>query len=166
MCRCLPSVPQSFVDSMVIFVNRRVGALVEVLSPKDAAFAFARRLRQYVQAHDATTMALGIRAGRKLSEGLVVGEGSETEGVGQGELEEHDVQVRFFVGYTWGVSFTIYSRRLRLRPLSVRTWHHPQICDLIARFYEQYRSWRRSGRRTVPLYICPTRGTFFAFLSI
>lgn len=103
--RCLPSPPQSFVDSMVVFVNRRVGALVEVLSPKDAACAFARRLRQHVQAHDATTAALGIRAGRKkvsegdtncndtsTGEGLVGGEGSAAAGGGHGELEEHDVQ--------------------------------------------------------------------------
>lgn len=50
---------------MVVFVNRRITALVDALSPREAACAFARRLRQHVQAHDATTAALGIRAGRK-----------------------------------------------------------------------------------------------------
>lgn len=77
---------------MVVFVDRRIGALVEVLSPKDAACAVARRLRQHVQAHDAFTAALGVRAGRKVSEGLVDGEGGEAGGAEQGELEEHDIQ--------------------------------------------------------------------------
>ncbi|CAM9185984.1 unnamed protein product, partial [Ectocarpus sp. 8 AP-2014] len=93
----------SFVDSMVVFVDRRIGALVSVMSPKDAAYAFARRLRQHVQAHDATTLALGIRAGRtrKSSENIKsqrdenvaesVGEGPAAAGDGE-ETEEHDVQ--------------------------------------------------------------------------
>lgn len=103
---CWTLLPQSFVDSMVVFVERRIGALVSVISPKDAACAFARRLRHHVQAHDATTLALGIRAGRtrKSSEkdeksqrdetlAESVGEGSTATGDGE-EMEEHDVQVR------------------------------------------------------------------------
>lgn len=50
---------------MVVFANRRITALVDALSPRGAACAFARRLRQHAQTHDATTAALGIRAGRK-----------------------------------------------------------------------------------------------------
>ncbi|CAM9628400.1 unnamed protein product, partial [Ectocarpus fasciculatus] len=93
----------SFVDSMVVFVDRRIGALVSAMSPKDAACAFARRLRHHVQAHDATTLALGIRAGRTrksaekdksqrdatLAESA--GEGSAATVDGE-EMEEHDVQ--------------------------------------------------------------------------
>ncbi|CAM9405979.1 unnamed protein product [Ectocarpus sp. 6 AP-2014] len=93
----------SFVDSMVVFVDRRIGALVSVMSPKDAAYAFARRLRQHVQAHDATTLALGVRAGRtrKSSENVKSQRGENVaESVGEGpaatvdgeETEEHDVQ--------------------------------------------------------------------------
>lgn len=102
---------------MVVFVNRRVGALVEVLSPKDAACAMARRLRQHVQAHDATTAALGIGAGRVVFEGLMDGEGGEEEGVGQGELEEHDVQARvscFSKSYKHCVVFSnVFLRRVQ-----------------------------------------------------
>eukprot|EP00903_Cladosiphon_okamuranus_P012207 g11449.t1 len=102
----------SFVDSMVVFVDRRIGALVEVLSPKDAACALARRLRHHVQAHDAFTTALRIRAGRKHPPEL--GDDCSNSNRGRGEdgvdvcdddgkaraaagdkeegLEEHDVQ--------------------------------------------------------------------------
>ncbi|CAB1109187.1 unnamed protein product [Ectocarpus sp. CCAP 1310/34] len=95
--------PHSFVDSVVVFIDRRIDALVSVMSPKDAAYAFARRLRQHVQAHDATTLALGIRAGRtrKSSENIKgqrdqnvtesVGERPAATGDGE-ETEEHDVQ--------------------------------------------------------------------------
>eukprot|EP00752_Nemacystus_decipiens_P014209 g12638.t1 len=97
----------SFVDSMVVFVDRRIGALVEVLSPKDAACAVARRLRQHVQAHDAFTAALRIRAGRTQNPGEGVdccggsrpGEVGDEDGTapgGDGDkvVEEHDVQAR------------------------------------------------------------------------
>ncbi len=92
---------------MVVFMNRRIGALLEVLSPKDAACELARRLRQHVRAHDATTAALGIRAGRKKSpeRGTSCTDPSaevEEEGGGDkkaaasggegGELEEHHVE--------------------------------------------------------------------------
>lgn len=98
---------QSFVDSMVIFVDRRIGALVEALSPKDAACALARRLRRHVQAHDAFTAALRIRAGRTQtpenrggdcsdrSRGEeVVDDEQRTAPGGDGDegVEEHDVQ--------------------------------------------------------------------------
>lgn len=49
---------------MVEFVNRRLLTLTRALYPKDIAVAVAARLRRHVQAHDRTTEALGIRAGR------------------------------------------------------------------------------------------------------
>lgn len=107
-----PCRPQSFVDSMVVFVNRRIGALVEVLSPKDAACALARRLRCHVRAHDAFTAALRIRAGRKRApengvdcsdqsrgEDANNEEGAAREGDGDEGVEEHDVQASFAKGW-------------------------------------------------------------------
>lgn len=98
------------------FVNRRIGALADVLSPKDAACALARRLRQHVQAHDAFTAALRIRAGRKQTFEIGVdrsdqnpteemdndddddddgGDARAAAGGGDEDVEEHDVQVSF-----------------------------------------------------------------------
>lgn len=94
---------------MVVFVDRRIGALVEVLSPKDTACALARRLRHHAQAHDAFTATLTIRAGRKQTPSrganctdrrggeMVDEEGAAAAGDGDGDedLEEHDVQASF-----------------------------------------------------------------------
>lgn len=71
-----------------MFVDRRLGALLEALAPKDVAYAFAPRLRRHAQAHDATTAALGIRAGRRRRSTV------RARGRSEDELEEHDVQVR------------------------------------------------------------------------
>lgn len=152
---------------MVVFVNRRVGALVEVLSPKDAACAISRGLRQHVQAHDATTAALGIRAGRVVSEGMVDEEGDEAEGVAQGELEEHDVQAiiscfssrmiqelcttctfTFFVRCTSSATdFQMYSQRLR--PLPIRTLTPSPKLRL-----------HRKVPRTAVVVFCPTSDVY------
>lgn len=98
----------------MVFVNRRIGALVEVLSPKDAACALARRLRHHVQAHDAFTAARRIRAGRKQppeqgddssnrgrGEDVDAGDDTARAAAGDGDegLEEHDVQASFLEGY-------------------------------------------------------------------
>lgn len=93
---------------MVVFVDRRIGALVEVLSPKDTACALARRLRRHVQAHDAFTAALKVRAGRRQSlekgvDGTDRSRGEEGDGEqgkaaaggGDEDLEEHGIQASF-----------------------------------------------------------------------
>lgn len=113
-------------------MNRRMGALLDVLSPKDAACAFARRLRQHVRAHDATTAALGIRAGRKKSPERErgtnrtdpsaevereSGEKAATTGGEGGELEEHHVEAR--------VVFMAYSQNPWTDPLFSRQFANP-----------------------------------------
>lgn len=60
-----PSALQSFINSMVVFVDQRIGKLMNALAPKDAACAIAATLRRHTQAHDITTAALNIRAGRR-----------------------------------------------------------------------------------------------------
>ncbi|CAN0095205.1 unnamed protein product [Scytosiphon promiscuus] len=90
----------SFVESMVVFANRRISALVDASSPRGAASILARRLRQHAQAHDATTAALGIRAGRKRTGsrtstnlGNESHDGDASTSYEDEELKEEDVQV-------------------------------------------------------------------------
>lgn len=98
-----PTLFQAFVDSTVVFINRRLGALLEALDPKDIAYTFAVRMRRHVQAHDATTAALGIRAGRKRRS-------VRARGRFEDEQEEHDIQVWIEdpayenIQFTWGAS--------------------------------------------------------------
>lgn len=117
--------PQSFVDSMMVFVNRRIGALVEVLSPRDAACALARRLRHHVQAHDAFTAALRIRAGRQSTPENGVGCTTDRSGGGEGDdeksmdggdedMEEHDVQARFSEAVHVALQYSVRQTILRL----------------------------------------------------
>lgn len=94
-------------DSIVSFVNRRLQTLTEALAPKDMAVAVAASLRKHVQAHDKTTKALGISAGRRKSKknnraarrnggasGDAGTDGADDGGGHHHGLEEDEVQAR------------------------------------------------------------------------
>lgn len=79
---------------MMGFVSQRLETLSRYFSAKDAARAFALRLRRHVKAHDATMLALGIRAGVDRPRWTSSTNGARPpQGQGNGELEEHELQV-------------------------------------------------------------------------
>ncbi|CAM9820374.1 unnamed protein product, partial [Choristocarpus tenellus] len=54
---------KGFIDSLVLFVDHRLSAVVDELAIRDAACTIAARLRRHVQAHETVSKALNIPNG-------------------------------------------------------------------------------------------------------
>lgn len=83
---------------MMVFLNQRLETLSAAFRAKDAARVFALRLRRHVKAHDATMSALSIRAGVGRSRWTSsTNAGRRRQSQEDGELKEHELQVRLFM---------------------------------------------------------------------